>query len=80
MGLFKWIQKKQFAHWVENAKDIVRYANKKGIRMSKFSSNPEEKALFDYYTQYDLVRKTWWLTLATWALAIATIIFIFLGR
>ena len=65
-----------FEKWIERGKSFVRKANKKGIRMSKFSSNPEEKALFDYYIHYDLIKKTWWLVVATWVLAIATILLV----
>lgn len=68
--------KNRFERWIERGKDFARKANKKGIRMSTFSSNPEERALFDYYIHYDLVKKTWWLTVATWILAIATILLI----
>ena len=65
-----------FEKWIEKGKDIVRKANKNGVRMSKFSSNPEEKALFDYYAHYDLIKKTWGLVIATWILAIATILLV----
>ncbi len=69
-----------FIKWVTKAKEDVREANKEGIGLSKFSSNVEERALLEYYTHYDLIKKTWWLTIATWVLAIATIIFIFVAR
>jgi len=65
-----------FEKWVNKIKEEVRNANKNGVRMSKFSSNPEEKALFDYYIHYDLIKKTWWLVIATWILALATILLI----
>lgn len=68
--------KMSFERWIEKGKNSVRKANKKGIRMSRFSSNPEEKALFDYYIHYDLIKKTWGLVIATWILAIATILLI----
>ena len=70
----------EFGEWVKKAKEEVGKANRAGIRMSRFSSNPEEKALFDYYVHYDLIKKTWWLAIATWALAIFTIIFTLLNR
>lgn len=71
--------KNRFERWIERGKKFARTANKKGIRMGAFSSNPEERALFDYYIHYDLIKKTWWLVFATWILAIATILLIKFG-
>lgn len=59
-----------FVKWIKKAKEEIKKANQKETRLSKFSTNVEDRALIESYVHYDLIRKTWYLAIATWSLAI----------
>ena len=63
-----------FKDWIKNMHVECESALAFGAKASKYSTPPEVKALMEYYVQYDMLKKTWWLVIATWVLAIITII------
>ncbi len=73
----------QFIDWAD--KQIQNVVNKDKDKV--FSTNERKNYLLPLFLSYNnlketkrLVRLTWWLMLATWALAIATIILSLQGR
>jgi len=68
-----------YENWIKKALEESKRTNK------KYNLHPEnfglgEKESFNAYLQYQLIKKTWWLSIATWVLATATILLVIATR
>jgi len=70
-----------FSNFIKDMKDeCEKISDNLGLRIDKNHVQSYEISLYSPYIQYRIYRITWGLTIATWILALATIILIFVTK